>query len=125
MKMKRMLLVVSLIFVCMFLVIPVHATLLDLTSYGGNPRLSDLCPDCEVFFKIEPVIDVEDYEVPGDFGALNPTVTLIVHEGAKTFDWTSSQFLVDCVLVKGGNGANLYDYSSLGGCLVTRCCMLT
>ena len=72
-------------------------------SISGNPDCEDLGHTNEK--KVEPVVD-GTFSLGFDGG----TVTLVVDEGAKTFDWTST-LPINTVIVKGGPSALAYNYS--------------
>ena len=70
------------------------------TLISGNPD----CDDSGVgeLVKVEPVAD-------GTFSVAGGSITIVVDNGAKTFDWTST-VSIGLIIVKGGPNANEYVY---------------
>ncbi|MEE9285803.1 MAG: hypothetical protein V3V35_08780 [Dehalococcoidia bacterium] len=71
------------------------------------PVLVEANPDCGDFgqnelVRIDPVVN-------GTFPVAGGSITIVVNNGAKTFDWTSTVG-IDSIIVKGGPDANLYVY---------------
>ena len=79
---------------------PASATHVEPVLVQFNPQCVDFGED--EIFRIEPVAD-GTFPVPGG------SITIVVDEGAKTFDWTSTVG-IDSIIVKGGPDANLYVY---------------
>ncbi len=78
------------------------------TVVAGNPSCATVIPgEFDHEEKIEPV---EDGTFPFSFDGVSGTITLVVDEGAKTFDFTIDGAAAVSVLVKGGPNANWYDY---------------
>ena len=72
-----------------------------------DPILVEANPQCSDFgvaeaFRVDPVAD-GTFPVPGG------SITIVVNNGAKTFDWTST-VSIGQIIVKGGPDANLYVY---------------
>ena len=108
--MKKVLIVLVGVFLCIFLVTPVQASLIgpeeltkdDLKNFGPNYLDGFYSFDNYFYFKYEPVVD----------GTMNG-ITFDVRETADgpVFDFTCAEgILVYAMLVKGGTVANLYNY---------------
>ena len=77
-----------------------HAAHVTPVFIEGNPDCSDSGVD--EAFKVDPVAD-GTFPVPGG------SITIVVNNSAKTFDWTST-VSIGQIIVKGGPNANLYLY---------------
>lgn len=74
----------------------------------GNPSCATVIPgEFDHEEKIEPV---EDGVFPFSFDGVSGEITLVVDEGAKTFDFSITGAVAVSVIVKGGPNANWYDY---------------
>ncbi|MFW6074000.1 MAG: hypothetical protein ACOC9Y_00285 [Chloroflexota bacterium] len=82
-----------------------------------SPEYKDGNPQCTVHdqhyslgYDNEDKIDELPQEKTYTFGSREITISNVSGDG-KSFDW-SSNYNVDAVIVKGGGGANIYEYSS-------------
>jgi len=79
------------------------------TPVSGNISCSDIRPGLIEAVKVDPVVD-GTYSFT-DVNGFSQSIGVDKHD--KYFDWTSTLGM-DVVIVKGGNGANVYNYDAEG-----------